>query len=221
MSDYCEQTQTQTERPAYVNTLCENVGGRLCWELEDSYWSGSLGSRQCRQGSSSQPSQQDRGLDPAVQSLEKHGEWDHTHIPSRIMYNFIKGFLALANLYINRNSSVSRTCDETMSKYDQCITALPLNITSVYIPTNSTLLNMKANWLTCCDAAVAGGSKRHAMPIDSHWREAQQVHRLWGLLIIWETLYLEEGTEQLMTQRHQLTKQKYTSRAGYNRPCPS
>lgn len=71
---------------AYINTLCLNVGGRLSWELEDSCWPGSHGSRRCRPGFSSQPSQQDTGLALAVQGLEEHTENDvrvhirlHTH----------------------------------------------------------------------------------------------------------------------------------------------
>ncbi len=57
-----------------VNTLCVNVGGRLSSELEDSCWSGSRGSRQCRPGSSSQQSLQDTGLNLAVLGLEEHTE---------------------------------------------------------------------------------------------------------------------------------------------------
>lgn len=59
---------------ADVDTLRVNVGGRLSWELEDNCWSGSHGSRRCRLGSSSQPSQQDMGLNLAVLGLEEHTE---------------------------------------------------------------------------------------------------------------------------------------------------
>lgn len=59
---------------ADVNTLCVNVSGRLSSGLEDSCWSGSRGSRRCRPGSSSQPSQQDTGLNLAVLGLEEHTE---------------------------------------------------------------------------------------------------------------------------------------------------
>ncbi len=44
-----------------------------------------------------------------------------------------------------------------------------------------------------CNAAVAGGCKGHAVPIGSQRREPQQVHRLRGVLVIRETLYLREA----------------------------
>lgn len=43
---------------------------------------------------------------------------------------------------------------------------------------------------TCCDAAVAGRSKAHAVAVVPHRGEAQEVHWLWRMLVIGETLYL-------------------------------
>lgn len=58
-------------------TLC--VGGCLSWRLEDSC-SGFHGSMRWRPGSSSQPSQRDRGRDLVAQSLSAHTQRKaHTH----------------------------------------------------------------------------------------------------------------------------------------------
>lgn len=62
-------------------------------------------------------------------------------------------------------------------------------------------LQMKVLRLTCCEAAVAGGCKGHAVPIGPHRREAQQIHRLGGVLVIRVTLYLHEDAKQLITQK--------------------
>lgn len=48
---------------------------------------------------------------------------------------------------------------------------------------------------TCGDAAVAGRSKGHAVAVVSQRGEAQQVHRLWRVLVVGEALHLRGGKE--------------------------
>lgn len=55
---------------------------------------------------------------------------------------------------------------------------------------------------TCGDAAVAGRSKGHAVAVVPQGGEAQEVHWLWRMLVIGETLYLYEVKKIIKNHTH-------------------
>lgn len=94
-----------------MTTLSADVGGCRSPKLENSCWPGSRGSKPCRPGSSSQPSQPDTGTNRAVQDLKvgsrrdssRRGQKRHWRQMANLQVTYLKVWcmISLINFFLS------------------------------------------------------------------------------------------------------------------------